>query len=83
MSALDSFELRDGKKAAMLRAFRQMTPSERKMWRASMKRCRDGQPMRESMLEALVELGHTRDAARAMVKEACNGSELSWRDKLD
>jgi len=58
-----------GLEAAFLRRFRQMSPRAQTAVSAAIERCADGQPCREAMIEALVELGDAPDVARAKVDE--------------
>jgi hypothetical protein len=75
-------EPRDGFEAVWLRIYRQLSPRERRAGFDAMLRRLDGQPLEDSMMEMLVELGDAPDEARRKVGEArANPSE--WRKLLD
>jgi|HubBroStandDraft_6_1064221.scaffolds.fasta_scaffold1147594_2 hypothetical protein len=75
-------EPRDGFEAVWLRIYRQLSPRERRAGFEAMDRMIDGQPLDDSMVEMLVELGDTPDEARRKVREA-RANPAEWRNLLD
>jgi hypothetical protein len=76
-------DLRNGREAAFLMAYRRLSPHQQQAVQAALERCQDGLPLRETLVKMLIEWGDAPDAARVKVKEVLDDPHCDWRAALD
>ena len=72
----------NAREMSLLLLWRRTSPQCREAVLAAIHRAIDGQSFEEAMIEALIELGETPDAAREEVRTAIEGPRIDWRTVL-